>query len=150
MIKLSGSLIGATGAARTEVATTKASAAKAINLIIRASHVFKKRFLDTWIVVDLAQQTLTQIKMARAGPNAFFGGIALFLTVRQACGPNRHGLSSAPESVGGTASMPTACCYKRWDLLTNRWRLRIQTTGYRPLPTVRAMLSMQGALSSVR
>jgi anti-anti-sigma regulatory factor len=44
VIKLSASLIGATGAACTEVVTTKASAAKAINLIIRASHVFKKRF----------------------------------------------------------------------------------------------------------
>jgi anti-anti-sigma regulatory factor len=53
VIKLSGSLIGATGAACTEVVTTKASAAKAINLIIRASHVFRD-FLDTWIVVDLA------------------------------------------------------------------------------------------------
>ena len=35
-------------------------------------------------------------------------------------------------------------------LLTNRYRLCIQTTDYPPLPTVRAMLSMQGALSSVR
>jgi anti-anti-sigma regulatory factor len=46
VIKLSGSLIGATGAACTEVAT-KASAAKAINLIIRASHVFKKEIFLT-------------------------------------------------------------------------------------------------------
>jgi hypothetical protein len=42
-----GSLIGATGAACTEVVTTKASAAKAINLIIRASHVFKKEIFLT-------------------------------------------------------------------------------------------------------
>ena len=47
VIKLSGSLIGATGAAYTEVVTTKASAAKAINLIIRASHVFKKEIFLT-------------------------------------------------------------------------------------------------------
>jgi anti-anti-sigma regulatory factor len=47
VIKLSGSLIGATGAACTEVVTTKASAAKAINLIIRASHVFKKEIFLT-------------------------------------------------------------------------------------------------------
>jgi hypothetical protein len=44
VINLSCSLIGATGAACTEVVTTKASAAKAINLVIRASHVFKMRF----------------------------------------------------------------------------------------------------------
>jgi hypothetical protein len=31
----------------------------------------KGDFLDTGIVVDLAQQSLTQIKMALAGPNAF-------------------------------------------------------------------------------
>jgi hypothetical protein len=71
VIKLSGSLIGATGAACTEV-VMKASAAKEINLIIRASPLSSRRdFLDTWIVVDPAQQSLTQIKMALAGPNAF-------------------------------------------------------------------------------
>jgi hypothetical protein len=45
-----------------------AKAAKAINLIIRTSHVFKKRFLEAWIVVALAQQSLIQIKidLARA------------------------------------------------------------------------------------
>jgi hypothetical protein len=101
-----------------------------------------------------------------------FGGIALFLRARpetyflhgfvdrsllnpvlgheQTYGQYWHDVRLTPESVGGTASTPTACCYKRWDFLTNRCRLRIQTAGYPPLPTVRAMLSMQGALSSVR
>ena len=44
VIMPSGSAIGATGIACTDVVTTKAKAAKAINLIIRTSHVLKKRF----------------------------------------------------------------------------------------------------------
>jgi hypothetical protein len=68
----------------------------------------------------------------------------------QTYGQNWNDVRLTPERVGGTASTPTACCYKRWDLLTNQCPDAFQTTGYPPLPTVRAMLSMQGALSSVR
>ena len=92
VIKLSGSLIGATGAACTEVVTTNASAA---NSCLPCLH--EEIFL-TGIVVDLAQQTLTQIKMALAGPNAFFG-IALFLRARQAYGPIRHDLPPCPRKL---------------------------------------------------
>jgi hypothetical protein len=42
----------------------------------------RRDFLVAWIVVDLAQQSLTQIKIALAGPNAwnrcFFGNSPLF------------------------------------------------------------------------
>ncbi|MGA8560154.1 MAG: hypothetical protein WB685_12120, partial [Pseudolabrys sp.] len=54
------------------------------------------------------------------------------------------------ESVGGTASTPTACCYKRWNYQSTDVGCVFRRRGYPPLPTVRAMLSMQGALSSVR
>jgi hypothetical protein len=40
----SGSCTGATGVACADVVTAKAKAAKAINLIIRSSQFFKKRF----------------------------------------------------------------------------------------------------------
>jgi hypothetical protein len=43
VIKLSCSLIGATGAACTEVVTTKASAAKAINLSCLQEEIFLSR-----------------------------------------------------------------------------------------------------------
>jgi hypothetical protein len=46
VIKLSGSLIGATGAACTEV-VMKASAAKEINLTIRASHCLQEEIFWT-------------------------------------------------------------------------------------------------------
>jgi hypothetical protein len=70
VIKLSGSLIGATGAACTEVVMIECSKRDQSNhpCLPLSS---RRDFLDTWIVVDPAQQSLTQIKMALAGPNAF-------------------------------------------------------------------------------
>ena len=136
----------------------------------------RRDFLDTWIVVDLAQQSLTQIKMALAGPNAWNRSFLaeyplfesatgnLFLTWlcgsefaqlnhpravhlghEQTYGQYWHDVRLTPESVGGTASTPTACCYKRWDLLTNQCRMR-----FRRRVTLRCRLSVPCYLCRVR